>query len=441
MVRAHTVLARVALVIYSVGLLVDHASAADPPRYMLKPGTELNYEGSMESKGTLNTTGSSKATAWVLRMNPDGSARVLIRSETKYVPKDEKREQPASVEVNAFDITPTGRTSNIANEYGPRASGVFPPLPDGPAETWQSEGGMGGQVNYHAAADGSADNVFKMTSDESGPTVDIYGAKMHAVLTIDRQQGLLTHAEGTQEQTFGFQTKGTSTTELKSVRPVEDAFIQSLAADTDLYFAATKRYSDSMTAAEKDATQFDIAKKDLETTLAELTTPTFREKIQASLKSHDAYIDEVKEQAASNAKIVDHPSPDWSVKDLAGKTHTPADYHGKVVVIDCWYRGCGWCIHAMPQINQIVSDFAGKPVAILGMNTDAKDEDAQFVADKMHLAYPTLRGPDVPAKYGVHGFPTLIIIDKAGMVRELHVGYSPTLRQDIGKSINRLLSQ
>ena len=441
MSRSHAAFAAVAVAVFSLAIPVDRAAAAaGPVRYLLNPGTELAYEGSTESTGTLNMTGTTKTTVWVLRTNADGSAHVLIRGESAYVYKDEKQQRPARVEINALDISLSGRTSNVANEFGPSASMIFPPLPEGAADTWQADGGMGGTLTYRVAADSSAD-LFKMTSDASGPIVDIYGATTHTVLTIDPHKGLLTRVDATQEQTFGFQTKGTSVGELKSVRTCDDAFIQSLAGEADAFFAVTKRYSAAMTAAEKDEAQFDVGKKDLEATLAKLTTPTFREKVQTSLKEHDAYVAEVKEQAASDAKIVGLASPDWSVKDLAGKTHTPADYRGKVVVIDCWYRGCGWCIRAMPQVNQVAADFAGKPVAVLGMNTDAKDEDAQFVVDKMHLTYPTLRGRDVPAKYGVHGFPTLVIIDKAGIVRELHVGYSPTLRQDIGKSINGLLGE
>jgi thiol-disulfide isomerase/thioredoxin len=104
-----------------------------------------------------------------------------------------------------------------------------------------------------------------------------------------------------------------------------------------------------------------------------------------------------------------------------------------------WYRGCGWCIKAMPQLNALAEDFAGRPVAVLGMNTDGNEADAKFVVDAMGLKYATLRAKGIPEKYGVQGFPTLILIDGEGKVRDMHVGYSPTLRAELAKAIEGLL--
>jgi thiol-disulfide isomerase/thioredoxin len=118
-----------------------------------------------------------------------------------------------------------------------------------------------------------------------------------------------------------------------------------------------------------------------------------------------------------------------------------ADYRGKVVVMDFWYRGCGWCMYAMPQVKQLAEDFSGKPVVVLGMNTDREEKDARLVIDTMGLKYPTIHAQEIPKKYGVQGFPTLIIIDAEGVVRDVHVGYSPTLRDDLAKKIKGLLEK
>jgi protein-disulfide isomerase-like protein with CxxC motif len=74
------------------------------------------------------------------------------------------------------------------------------------------------------------------------------------------------------------------------------------------------------------------------------------------------------------------------------------------------------------------------------MNTDSNLDDAKFVAEAMKLKYPSISiDRELPQKYGVSGFPTMLVIDQAGTVRDMHVGYSPTLREDLNASIDRLL--
>jgi thiol-disulfide isomerase/thioredoxin len=119
----------------------------------------------------------------------------------------------------------------------------------------------------------------------------------------------------------------------------------------------------------------------------------------------------------------------------------PNDSFGKVVVLDFWYRGCGWCIQCMPQMKEIASHFRGQPVAIFGMNTDEKVEAAKFIVKKLGLNYPSLRAKGLPEKYKVKGFPTLIIIDQKGIIRDIHVGYSPRLRVEVVEAVERLLKE
>ena len=83
-------------------------------------------------------------------------------------------------------------------------------------------------------------------------------------------------------------------------------------------------------------------------------------------------------------------------------------------MLDFWYRGCGWCIRAMPQMKEVVAHYQAQPVEVFGMNTDDDEADARFVVDKLALNYPTLKADGLPEKYGVRGFPTLVIIDQSG---------------------------
>lgn len=90
---------------------------------------------------------------------------------------------------------------------------------------------------------------------------------------------------------------------------------------------------------------------------------------------------------------------------------------------------------------QLADDFKDEPVAILGMNTDRNEADAKFVVDAMKLNYPVLKAEGLPEKYHVRGFPTLIIIDPQGKVADVHIGYSPTLRDEVAKSVKAILAK
>ena len=73
------------------------------------------------------------------------------------------------------------------------------------------------------------------------------------------------------------------------------------------------------------------------------------------------------------------------------------------------------------------------------MNNDDNEEDGRSVIKKMELNYPNLKADGLPEKYKVESFPTLLVIDREGIVRAAHVGYSPKLREEVTESVEKLL--
>ena len=130
---------------------------------------------------------------------------------------------------------------------------------------------------------------------------------------------------------------------------------------------------------------------------------------------------------------------DWATTDLAGTAHALRQYQGNVVILDFWFNQCVWCRRTIPQVSKVADHFKGRQVVIMGVSTDEKEQDAMSVVERMGLKYPVLKGREIAEKYQIEGFPTLLIIDQQGIIRKVHVGYSPTLREDLIKDIEGLL--
>src|SRR5262249_15678422 len=123
----------------------------------------------------------------------------------------------------------------------------------------------------------------------------------------------------------------------------------------------------------------DKALSNLKATRAELQLPEFQKRVDEMISQHNQTTKPLSKVAKSWEEVLNQPAVEWSTTAFDGKTHPLKDYRGKVVILDFWFRLCGHCIHAMPQVKQIAEHFKDKPVVVLGMNTDLKEEDAKFI--------------------------------------------------------------
>jgi thiol-disulfide isomerase/thioredoxin len=441
----------------AVVLAVQTAAAAGPetlPRYKFIPGQELTFTAKSSFKSGEGDKASTRETnndwtVWVVRANPDGSFRLVIREKMtmiqNYDGKKNENTMPASY-VYA-DVFPDGRVlPNPSIQYRGHPGRLFPPLPPDTAKAksgWDAPQPMDVRVvckpiestnglSFDAVTESAFDRIYLMSTS--------------AKHTFDPERGLVAKAETSSKQGWGIPGAGTGTIELTDVKIADTAMVKQFATDIERYFAATTEYekqSDEATKAKPEAAKemLEKALAGLKDAAAAVTQPDLKTDLEEQVKRHDGSVKYRLDEAERRAKVLGQPASEFETTDIDGKKIKLTDLRGQVVVLDFWYRGCGWCIRAMPQMNQLAADFAGQPVYICGMNTDQKEEDARFVIDKMPIKYPTLKGEGLPQKFGVQGFPTLIIIDQQGKVHDIHVGYSPNLREEVGKVIRELLAK
>ncbi|QVL31025.1 TlpA family protein disulfide reductase [Telmatocola sphagniphila] len=426
------------------------AESASLPRYKLTPGIELNYfsrssfkYGEGKAQGEHLTT--DKDTLWVLRKNSDGSFRILHRNVSKFTQVREGKEWggQTSNSVVYVDMFTDGRIlPNSTIQYHGSPEMMFPRLPKDLKEAQSGWNTTEEDSTISAKPNG---NRFVVTQTDLFSK--IYLSSKTITYTFDAKSGFISNFEVTTKQGYGFNGKGTGTGELTSQKTLPEAELTKLTADTDNYFKSLEKYEELTTAAaklepEKCKESLGKGKEILKNALASINQADLKKDLEKKIEEHDRMTNYYVEEATTRAKIVGKPAHEFKADDLEAKAFELNKMRGKVVILDFWYRGCGWCVKAMPQMNQLTADFADKPVAILGMNTDSNKEDAEFVVKEMALKYRTLRVEHEMSKhFGVRGFPSLVIIDKKGIVRDIHVGYSKTLREEVGKTIRELLAE
>ena len=423
--------------------------AADPPRYRLPVGRVLYYsgEGSSREKDA-NVPASTSKQTWrftVLAQNPDGSARLLSRSTNQYNHQGAAADE--DVNTACFDLYPDGRyriDPDLAIKTSPER--IFPRLPadaNQAAKQWQSDVMWTGNHTTFAPQPGGAGNEFVFTGVQDGPINHIYVTTLKAVFYFDPAKGLIARVTGEHTQDYGFHSRGTSTITFDKEEHIAADQAALLDHDYTTFADADNRYRDQVRSLheqpDKAKERRDAARAALAADADKVQTPDVKQAFEKRLKEIDEYAADSVEDAKRLAARLNKPAANWSAKDLTGQPISLQSLRGKVVVMDFWYRGCGWCMYAMPQVKQLASDFKDQPVAILGMNTDRDLADAKFVVKELALDYPQVQATGIPEQFSVQGFPTLIIIDSQGVIRDIHLGYSPDLHEKVSKKIRSLL--
>ena len=71
---------------------------------------------------------------------------------------------------------------------------------------------------------------------------------------------------------------------------------------------------------------------------------------------------------------VDYPAPKLSLKDLAGKPVSLADYAGQVVLVNNWAYWCPPCRDELPILQGYYQDHRAQKFAILVSNRAVQPE-------------------------------------------------------------------
>jgi cytochrome c biogenesis protein CcmG, thiol:disulfide interchange protein DsbE len=134
-------------------------------------------------------------------------------------------------------------------------------------------------------------------------------------------------------------------------------------------------------------------------------------------------------------------APSFSITTDKGRTITPANFGGKLLVLNFWATWCPPCVQEMPSLDQFQRNLAGNGVVVLGISVDKDERAYKAFLDKARVAFHTARDPEakINADYGTFKYPETYIIDTNGKVVRKFIGPEDWSDQNMLRDVQSLL--
>jgi peroxiredoxin len=110
--------------------------------------------------------------------------------------------------------------------------------------------------------------------------------------------------------------------------------------------------------------------------------------------------------------------PDFSLKDLSGKTRSLKDYRGKAVLLYFTTTWCPYCKRDIPNLKKLYASLKDKDFELVAIYINESQKKVASFATRYTLPYPVLLDTDasVARTYGIRGVPTKILLHKDGSI-------------------------
>jgi len=147
---------------------------------------------------------------------------------------------------------------------------------------------------------------------------------------------------------------------------------------------------------------------------------------------------------AATVWAVGEKAPDFSLKDLKGRTHRLSDQQGKAVVLSFWMTWCGACKVEFPHLVKLYDQYNEQGLEIWSITADAPSDlpKVRSIVRRYKLNFPVLLDADsrVNSLYNQRSdYPYTVLIDREGKVAWTHVGFKPGEEAELEKQIKQAL--
>ena len=116
--------------------------------------------------------------------------------------------------------------------------------------------------------------------------------------------------------------------------------------------------------------------------------------------------------------------PDPAAFGLAGRL---PNLSGQVVLVDFWASWCAPCKASFPALDDLQKKYAPRGFTVLAVSVDDDAGDMARFLETHPVSFPAAHdaGQKYVAAAGVEAMPSSFLVDRAGTIRFVHVGFHP----------------
>ena len=147
---------------------------------------------------------------------------------------------------------------------------------------------------------------------------------------------------------------------------------------------------------------------------------------------------------ASLAVDVGQPAPQFTLPTLLQDQPTSLkQYAGKVVYLDFWASWCAPCRTSFPLLAKLHEKLKAQGFEVVGINLDENKANAEKFLKEFPVGFTVLRDTkgEWADQFVVESMPTSFIIDKQGVVQNIHHGFTSGDIKELEEKITKLLTQ
>jgi cytochrome c biogenesis protein CcmG/thiol:disulfide interchange protein DsbE len=139
--------------------------------------------------------------------------------------------------------------------------------------------------------------------------------------------------------------------------------------------------------------------------------------------------------------VVGDSAPDFSITADNGRTVTPANFGGKLLVLNFWATWCPPCIEELPSLNEFQQRYAKAGVVVLGISIDTDEKAYRAFLNRAGVTFLTARDPEkkISGDYGTIKVPETYIIDGSGKVVRKIISNTDWMSERMTKDVESLL--